>query len=134
MHDAVADVEYRITFSPGAGYYFIKNDNTKLSGEVGPGVVYEKQGDQTLTYMTLRVAERFDQKLGEHAKLWQSLEFLPQVDDVQNFIVNAELGIETGLTKKLSLRTYLQDTYHNVPAAGRKKNDLKLVTALAYKF
>jgi hypothetical protein len=32
------------------------------------------------------------------------------------------------------LRVYLDDTYNNVPAPGRKKNDLKLVAAVAYKF
>jgi putative salt-induced outer membrane protein len=134
LHDAVADVEYRITLSPGAGYYFIKTDASKLSGEVGPGFIYEKQGGNTRGYLTLRLAERYDQKIGERAKLWQSVELLPQVDNFDNFIVNAEIGLETALTKKLSLRTYLQDTYDNQPASGRKKNDLKLVTALAYKF
>lgn len=134
LHDAVADVEYRFTLSPGAGYYFIKEENTKLSGEVGPAFVYEKQGDETTGYFTARLAERFDQKLSDRAKIWQSLEVLPQVDDLDNCIVNAEIGIETSLTAKLSLRTYLQDTYDNQPAEGRQKNDLKLVTALAYKF
>jgi hypothetical protein len=28
----------------------------------------------------------------------------------------------------------LQDTYDHDPAEGRKKNDLKFVTAIAYKF
>ncbi len=134
LHDAIADVEYRFTLSPGVGYYFIKEDNTKLSGEVGPAVIYEKQGDETDAYFTVRLAERFDQKLSTRAKIWQSVEILPQVDDLENFIVNAELGVETALTEKLSLRTYIQDTYDNQPAAGREKNDLKLVTALAYKF
>ena len=45
LHDAIADVEYRFTFSPGVGYYFIKNDQTRLSAEIGPGYIYEKQGD-----------------------------------------------------------------------------------------
>ena len=53
---------------------------------------------------------------------------------LKNDILNAEIGLETDLTDKMSLRTFLQDTYDNVPAPGRKKNDLKLVTAIAYKF
>jgi putative salt-induced outer membrane protein YdiY len=134
LHDAIADVEYRFTLAPGVGYYFIKEENTRLSGEVGPAFVYEKQGSDERGYFTLRLAERFDHKLSDRAKIWQSLEFLPQVDDFENFIVNAELGVETGLTEKLSLRTYLQDTYDNEPAPGRDENDFKLVTALAYKF
>ncbi|MEO5803830.1 MAG: DUF481 domain-containing protein [Verrucomicrobiota bacterium] len=134
LHDDIADIEYRFTLSPGVGYYFIKEETTRLSGEVGPAFIYEKQGDDTRGYFTLRLAERFDQKLNDRTKIWQSVEILPQVDDIENYIVNAEIGIETGLTPKLSLRTYLQDTYDNEPAPGREKNDLKLVTALAYKF
>ena len=134
LHDAVADVQYRFTLSPGAGYYFIKTENTKLSGEIGPGFIYEKQGEDTRGYFTLRLAERFDQKMSDRAKIWQSVEILPQVDDFDNYIVNAEIGVETSLTAKLSLRNYLQDSYDNRPASGREKNDLKLVTSLAYKF
>jgi putative salt-induced outer membrane protein len=134
LHDAVADLDYRLTLSPGAGYYFIKTPATRLSLEGGPGFIYEKQGGDTRGYLTLRVAEKFEQKCSDRVRIWQSLEFLPQVDHFNNYIVNAEVGVESGLSKKLSLRTYLQDTYDNVPAPSRKKNDLKLVTAIVYKF
>jgi putative salt-induced outer membrane protein len=134
LHDAIADVEYRFTFSPGVGYYFIKNERTRLSGEVGPGYIYEKQGDDERGYFIARLAERFDHKINDKTKIWQSLEFLPEIEDFDNYIINAEVGVDTQLTQKLALRSYLQDTYDNQPAPGRKKNDLKLVTALAWKF
>lgn len=134
LHDSIADVDYRIGLSPGAGYYFIKNERTSLRGEVGPGVIFEKQGGETDTYMTLRLAERFDHKLNARARIWQTLEFLPQIDDWDNFIINAEIGIETDITKSLALKVYLQDTYDNQPAPGRDENDLKLVAGISYKF
>ena len=107
---------------------------TKLSGEAGPAYIFEKQGDDTTSYFTLRLAERFEHKLNARAKIWQMVEILPEVNDFNNYIVNAEIGVETTLTAKLSMRTYVQDTYDNQPAPDREKNDLKLVTALAYKF
>jgi putative salt-induced outer membrane protein len=134
LHDAVADVEYRITFSPGVGYYFIKNETTRLSGEVGPGLVIEKQGSIEKTYFTARLAERFDHKLNDRARIWQSIEFLPQIDDLNNYIINAEVGVEAALTQKLSLRVVAQDTFDREPARGRKQNDVKLVSAIALKF
>lgn len=133
-HDRIADIEYRFVLSPGAGYYFIKEERTTLSGEVGPGLVIEKKGDDKDEYLTLRIAERFEQKLWEKARLWQSLEFLPEVTDWSNFIINAEIGVESPLSDALSLRAYIQDTYTSQPAEGREENDIKLVTALAYKF
>jgi putative salt-induced outer membrane protein YdiY len=134
LHDAIADVEYRFTFSPGVGYYFIKNDQTRLSAEIGPGYIYEKQGDDERGYFMLRLAEKFEHKFNDKTKLWQSFEVLPEIEDFDNYILNAELGVETQLVQKLALRSYVQDTYDNEPAPGRKKNDIKLVTALVYKF
>ena len=97
-------------------------------------MVTEKQGPDENTYFTVRIAERFEHKFTDHLRIWESVEFLPQIDRFQNFIVNGEVGVETDLTKTLSLRVFALDTYDNEPAPGRKKNDVKLVTAVAYKF
>ena len=134
FHDDIADIDYRITIGPGAGYYFIKEKDISLRAEAGPAFVHEKTGDGTDDYLTLRLAERFDWKINGRAKIWQSLEVLPQIDDWDNYILNAEAGIEASVTPHLSLRTYVQDTYDNDPAPDRQKNDVKFVTALAYKF
>lgn len=134
MHDSIADVDYRFTVSPGVGYYFIKNERMTLSGEVGPGFITEKVGGIRKDYLSLRVAERFDYKINDRAKLWQTAEWLPQVDDLNNYIINAEIGVDTKITTNLSLRVVLQDTYDNEPAANRKKNDLKLIAGVAYSF
>ena len=134
LHGAVADVDYRFTFGPGAGYYFIKNETTSFSAEVGPSFIVEKVGGQTDEYLALRIGEKFEHKFSERARIWQMAEILPQVDDWENFIVNAEIGAEASLTERLSLRAYVQDTYDNQPAEGRENNDVKLVSALGYKF
>jgi len=62
------------------------------------------------------------------------MEFLPQVDKPDNYLINAEVGVETPITKKFSLRTVLQDSFANIPAPGRKDNDIKLISGLTYKF
>lgn len=136
LRDAVADIKYRLSLSGGAGYYFIKTKATQLSSEVGPGFIVQRLGTNDQAYATLRLGEKFNQALSDRSRLWQTAEILPQVDDFNNFIVNFEIGVEADLnsSKSMSLRVYLDDTYNNVPAAGRKKNDLKLVAAVAYKF
>lgn len=134
LHDGIADIKYRVTLSPGAGYYFIKSKATTLAGEVGPGVVFEKLDGENQGYLTPRIAERFAHKMDDHTRIWQSLEFLPQVDNPDNFLANAEIGVEAALTKKLSLRTVMDDCYANIPAPEREHNDLKLISGIAYKF
>jgi len=136
LHDEVADIRYRVSLSPGAGYYFVKNKAIDLSGEVGPGYIFQRLGTNDQSYATLRIADKFHWAINDRARIWQTAEFLPQVDKFENYIVNFEIGVESDLStsKKLSLRLYLDDTYNHRPAPGRQKNDAKLVGALAYKF
>jgi len=134
LHDGIADLQYRFTFSPGAGYYFLKETNTTLAGEAGPGLIVQRLGGVDTTYATLRLAERFEHKLDNGARVWEKAEFLPQVNKLGNFLVNAEIGAEAALTKTLSLRVTVQDNFINQPAPGRKSNDVKLISGLVYKF
>lgn len=135
LHDGISDLQYRLTIGPGVGYYLLKETNTTLSVEGGSAIVFERLGQEDNTYATLRLAEHFEHKFNElRARVWQSAEILPQVDDFNNFIFNAEIGIETAISKKLSLQTFVVDNYINEPAVGRQKNDIKLVSGLKYKF
>jgi putative salt-induced outer membrane protein YdiY len=134
LHDAIADLQYRITVGPGVGYYLLKETNTTLAAEAGSAVVFERLGTNDNTYATLRLAERFEHKFHDRARIWESVEILPQVNDLNNYLVNAELGIESALSKKLSLQTFAVDNYNNEPAGGHQKNDVKIVSGLKYKF
>ena len=136
LHDGIADIQYRLTTSPGLGYYVVKEKNTEVGVEVGPSWIDEKLGTAYKNYGALRLAERIRQTISDRARAWEMLEYLAQMDKLNNYIMNAEIGIEADLTKKknLSLRVTLDDSYNNDPAAGRLKNDLKLITSIAYKF
>jgi len=137
FHDGIADIKYRLTLAGGLGYYFVTNKTMDVMGEIGPGYIDEKLDDHAETiYVTLRIAEKLHYIISPNAKAWETIEFLPQVDHFNNYIANAELGVEAKLTKggKLSLRSVLQDNYYNVPAPGRLKNDLKLITSVVYNF
>ena len=135
LHDEIANLQYRVTLSPGVGYYFVKQTNTTLAGECGPAMVFQRLGYEDNNYVTLRLAERFEHKFTENnARVWQSVEFLPQINALNNFVANAEVGIEAGISKKISLQACLQDNFVNEPAPGRQQNDLKIVSGLKYKF
>jgi len=134
LHDYIADVDYRFQLGPGLGYYLVKQSN--LSFAVGGGVNYEiqSQGDGSDSFATLRFADKLEYKFNNFARLWQNFELLPQVDRWDNYLANFEIGAETTLVGSFTLKTYLDDNYNNQPAAEHKKNDVKLVTAVGYKF
>ena len=56
------------------------------------------------------------------------------MDNFNNYLMNAEVGIEAAIAKNLSLQAYIDDNFNNQPAAGLKKNDVKLVSGISYKF
>lgn len=152
LHDGVAGVEYRVTLGPGAGYYFLKSDATRLSAEVGPSYVWERirsvnpnipppppPDDARVTrqdndYLAVRVGERFDRKLSDKARLWQQTEWLPQVDDFVNYLLITEVGAEAALNSQLSLRVVGTHRYDNVTPDDRRHYDITLVTSVVYKF
>lgn len=134
LYDGIADVDYRVSLSPGIGYYIIKEKATTLAAEVGPGVVFEKLGGEEDTYATLRLAERFEHKFNDQARLWQRAEYLPELSDFGHYLFNFEVGVGASLTKKLELTVMFVDNYASQPAAGRKHNDMKLVSGITYKF
>jgi putative salt-induced outer membrane protein YdiY len=134
LHDGIADLQYRFTLSPGAGYYFLKETNTTLAGEVGPSLIFQRLGEVDTTYASLRLAERFEHKLNNGSRVWEKAEVLPQLNKPENFLVNAEVGAEAALTKTFSLRVTLQDNFVNQPAPGHRDNDVKLISSVVYKF
>jgi len=133
-HDGIQDLKYRVSLSPGVGYYLIKSKPTLLSVEMGPGLVTEKRGDTDETYASLRMAEHWEHKLSQSAKLWEKVEILPQVNNFDNYAANIEFGVDSAITKQLSLQVTFDDSYVNQPAYGRKGNDVKLVGGIAWKF
>jgi len=134
LHNDITDVDYRFTLGPGLGRYLIKRKQTTLTVESGATFVWERVAGIENDYVTVRFAERFEHKFNDRTRLWQSVEFLPAVEDWSDYVVNAEVGIDSALSKALSMRVYLQDTYDNKPAPGREPNDLRLISALVVKF
>jgi putative salt-induced outer membrane protein YdiY len=136
-YDGIANLDYRITISPLAGYYLIKSTNTTLAVEVGPSAVAEQfSGQDSDVYLGIRFAQRFEHKLTDSTKLWQSVSYVPQVDDwTANYVVTLVVGIDTAITKKWSLRVLFQDIYTSQPApSSTSYNELRLIAGTSYKF
>lgn len=133
LYDDIAEVDYRATVGPGLGAYLFKNERTSLSVELGVAYVWEKVGGERDDYLAVRIAERFDHALSDTARVWQSAEYLPQADDFENYLINAELGVEAALNSRMNLRLVLQDKYNNQPAEGLERNDLTLMAGVGIR-
>ena len=132
LYDDVALIDYRATLGPGLGFYLRKNDKRQLSLEAGPSYVWEKVDGASNDYLALRFAERYSCQATKTAKLVQSLEYLPEAEDFDNYLLTAEVGVEAAMNDHLSLRIVLQDKYDSTPAPGAERNDLSLIAGLGF--
>ena len=143
FHDKIALIQYRFTTALGWGHYVVDNDRTKLGLEVGAAYIredFEDPPEEDLVdqldaenTVALRVAQTFEHQLSETAKIWQSLEYLPEFSDFDNYLLNATTGIEAAINSTLSLRFSIENRYNSQPPYGSKRNDLVSVAAVAIR-
>jgi putative salt-induced outer membrane protein YdiY len=133
LHDDVANIDYRAVLSVGPGYYLMKNDQASLGVEAGPAYVREDVGGEENDDLALRFGERYDRQLSATAKCWQALEYLPVVDDFDDYLLNSEIGVEAAINASASLRLVVKNAYDSTPAVDREKSDTTVIGALAYQ-
>ena len=132
--DRIADLDYRIRGSLSLGRHFIWTERTVLSAEAGPGYVAEKKGGEQEGFAAGRLAQYLEILVADDLQMWESVEFVQNLEDSAVYFVNAEIGLETVLTGSLSLRFTVEDRYDNQPADDKEANDLLTTTALNWKF
>lgn len=134
-HDDIAGLDYRTTLGPGLGWHVIRTDTVILDLEGGPAWVAEQLAGNRLEHsLRGRIAQHFEWQFTRSAKIYQDLEFLDNLQDIEDWLLIAEIGVETNLTETLSLRVSAEDRYDNQPAAGRQRNDLFLKSSIVYQF
>ena len=80
-----------------------------------------------------RVAQGYKRNLSATANVFQTLEWLPTIDDFGQFLLNAELGVESMMNDRLSLRLVAKNSHNSEPPAGKEDNDLSLIAGIGYK-
>jgi putative salt-induced outer membrane protein YdiY len=134
-HDDVADVHYRAILGPALGYYFIKTDASKLNLDVGASYLRERvDAGGNIGYATLHIGEHGEHAFSKSAKIWEDIQYYPEITRFSNYLLNSEVGVEAALNTRFSVRVCADDKFNSQPAAGRKENDILLVSSLVYKY
>ena len=133
-HDQIADLSYRVRGSLSLGRHFIWSDRVVLSAELGPGYVSEKKGDEKEGFVAGRVGQYLEILLTDSLQIWESADFVQNLEDGAVYFVTAEVGLETVLAGNLNLRLSLEDTYDSQPAEDKVSNDLTTKTTLVWRF
>jgi putative salt-induced outer membrane protein len=129
--DEFAGIDSRYYAGPGLGYKFLKGPKHILLGEVGANYVNEEYTDDTDEgYTEGRAYASYEYAFTEKNRFSQSVEYLHDFEDGDNYTVNSETALISALSDYLSLKTSYVIKYDNqpIPSTLEEKDTILSVT------
>ena len=136
MQDEFAGIDSRYYLGPGAGYKFLSGPKHFLAGEAGLNYVWEEYIDGTdKDYLGGRAFAKYEYAFTEKNRFSQSVEFLYDFDDSENYNVNSETAVISALSDYLSLKASYVIKYDNQPIPETlEETDTVLAVTLVINF
>jgi putative salt-induced outer membrane protein len=136
LQDKFTGIESRYFIGPGAGYRFFTGPKHFLDAEAGINFVTEDYTNNTEEdFLEGRLYGLYQYLFSEKNKFSQSLEFLYDFDDSDNYGINSETAFITALSNYLSLKTSYEIRHDNKPVpATLKETDTILSVTLVVNF
>ena len=143
--DVIQDLDSRFRLGIGAGYQWLENKDFESTGkwsfnqEFGINWIREKYGDGESKdggFAALRYAHHlgYVPKWYTNVEFFHNFEILPEVDDWDKFLSNADVGFSTKLIMDFDLLAKIEWDYNSQPSGGRKKSDYRYIVGLGYKW
>lgn len=136
LKDQFAGFDARYYVGPGIGYKFLTGPKHLLVGETGANYAREEYTDGTnRDYIEGRVFGGYEYAFTEKNRFSQSLEFLYDFDDSENYKVNSVTALISALNSYLSLKASYEVKYNNQPVPETlEKTDTILGITLVVNF
>ncbi len=136
LQDKFAGIDSRYYLGPSMGYKFLIGPKHFLGSEAGLNYVNEEYTNGTeKDYLGGRAFGKYVYSFTETNKLSQSLEFLIDFDDSDNYNVNSETALVSALSSSLSLKTSYVIKHDNQPIpSSLDKTDTVLSLTLLINF
>jgi len=133
--DRIADLDLRVSPSAGVGYQWVERPDLNFSTEAGLGWVYEdfETGDSE-DHFAARFAYHVDKQLNDKVSVFHNLEYLPSVEDIEDFNLNADVGIKASMTERMFTQFKIEWKYDAEPAPGAEKNDVRYILGVGWEF
>lgn len=144
--DMIQDLRARYRFGIGGGYQWLEKEDAldlgKFTFQQEFGVNYIKEeyenNDDAADggFCALRYAHKFawEPKWREGLEFFHNFEILPQVDEWEKFLAKGDVGFMTKLIYDFDLLAKIEWDYNSKPANDRKKDDLRYIVGLGYKW
>ncbi len=132
--DDLADISHRMGATLVQGMFLIKEEKKWLTPEIGIGFSSQNISNKSSESVNLYAGLHSEFKINDKTKLYENFSIFSPVDQMENYWISAEVGLETILTDTISLKLLIQDQYEASPAKGRENNDLRFITSIEYRF
>lgn len=132
-YDDIAEVDYRVLVGPpGLGYFFVKSETTEWVLEAAFQYLWEEVGGLSEDGPVLRLEERLRKDLSESAKLFHGLQYQPELEQFDSYLIIGEIGIECMINSHMSMRFTVEERYDSTPAEDKEKGDTRVIASLVY--
>lgn len=143
--DKIQDLDSRYRLGIGGGYQWLENAEFASTGkwnlnqELGVNWIKEKYGEggsKDGGFVALRYAHHFGYipKWYDNVEFFHNFEILPEADDWEKFLANADIGFTTKLVMDFDLLVKIEWDYNSQPSGDRKKSDYRYIVGLGYKW
>ena len=144
--DVIQDLNARYRVGLGGGYQWLENTVFESTGkwsfnqELGANYIkedYEHNDDEKSGgFCALRYGHHLSYipKWTEGLEFFHTMEILPEVDEWEKFLANADVGFTTKLIYDFDLIAKIEWDYNSKPANDRKKSDYRYIVGLGYKW
>lgn len=134
-HDVIAGMALRLAPGIGAGYQWLDTPKLNFNTEAGGGVLYRNyttDGDSISG--NARLAYHFKSKLNDKVNVFHNFQYLPGLNNINNYFFSTDAGIRTSITDKLFGEFKVEYQYDSRPAPGRQSSDIRYIAGVGWNF
>jgi putative salt-induced outer membrane protein YdiY len=133
--DRIAELDLRVSPSAGVGYQWVERPDFNLNTEAGVAWVYEDYEDgDSEEHFAGRLAYHVDKELSDQVGVFHSLEYVPSVEDISDYNINADAGLRADITGSMFAEFRVEWRYDSTPAPAAAESDLRYVLGAGWRF
>jgi putative salt-induced outer membrane protein YdiY len=134
LSDNIADLNIRFTPSVGVGYLWVDTPRITFRTEAGLGWTYEDyDATGSSDYFSARLAYGYTNKLRDGVVLFHNLEYLPSLEDLSVFKINADLGLRVDLTDAMFAEGKIDWRHYSDPPPATDENDTRIMLSIGWR-
>jgi putative salt-induced outer membrane protein YdiY len=133
--DRIAELALRVSPGIGVGYQWVDRADFKFSTEAGMDWIWEDyENDGTNEHFAARMAYHFEKRLNANVTVFHNFEYLPSVQEISDFNINADAGFRNTLWKNMFAELKAEWRYDSTPAPGAQDSDWRYLVSLGWDF